>query len=345
MVLPRMYLPLPLRIRYFWNLGRILGLLIGVQITTGLILSIHYVPHIRHRFSMVFNIMVDLEGGSVLRFMHCNGSRLLFLIIYLHIFKGMYYNSYSTNKSTWLFGCAAYILMILIAFLGYVLPWGQMRYWGATVITRLITTVPGVGKWLLIIIWGDYSVNNRSLNRFYTLHFIIPFVMIVIIIIHLVFLHSKGRTCEISSNKLIIPFRNYFMWKDSVGFVILIMVLLANITYFPEYFLDSENSIRARPLVTPVHIVPEWYFLYAYCVLKSIERKVIGVFILLCRVAFFPILAIKQNQHNSVGHKIVIIIWLVNFIILTKIGSLELIYPYSFFRVFCTLIHFIPLIY
>jgi len=283
---------------------------------------------------------MELDSGSILRFIHCNGRSLLFLIMYLHIFKGLYYNSYSTNKITWLLGCIVYILIIFVAFLGYVLPWGQIRYWGATVIRSLITTVPGVGNWLLTIVWGDYSVNNRTLNRFYTLHFIIPFLVLIVVGIHLMLLHSKGRTTNISTNKVIIPFSNYFIVKDLLGFIILLIVLLINIIYFPSHFLDCENSISARPLITPIHIVPEWYFLYAYCILKRFERKVIGVIILLLSVAFFPLIATRRK----VRQKAISFIWLVNFMILTKIGALELIYPYSFISLVCTLLHFIPLI-
>ena len=224
------------------------------------------------------------------------------------------------------------------------LPWGQIRYWGATVIRSLITTIPKIGKWLLIIIWGDYRVNNRTLNRFYTLHFIIPFLVLIFILLHLLILHSIGSTSIISTNKLILPFRNYFILKDLVGFISIFILLIVNIIYFPNYFLDSENSIRARSLVTPIHIVPEWYFLFAYCILKRFERKVIGVIILLLRVVFFPALALKRHQNNDFKHKVIIIIWLVNFIILTKIGAIELTYPYLYLRLFCTLIHFIPLL-
>ena len=255
----------------------------------------------------------------------------------------MYYCRNSSNKITWLIGSVVYVLIILIAFLGYVLPWGQIRYWGATVIRRLITTVPNLGKWLLIIIWGDYSVRNRTLNRFYTLHFIIPFVVLLFIVIHLILLHYKGRTTTMSSNKIILPLSNYFILKDVVGFIVLIVVLFINITYYPRYFLDSENSINARSLTTPIHIVPEWYFLYAYCILKRFESKVIGVIILIFRVAFFPLLAIKRSI-ITIKHKVIIITWLINFVLLTKIGALELIYPYQHIRLICTILHFIPLL-
>jgi len=275
-----------------------------------------------------------------MRFIHCNGRRLLFLMVYAHIFKGIYYNRFSINKLTWMIGTVIYLMIILIAFLGYVLPWGQMRYWGATVIRRLITTIPVIGKWLLIIIWGDYSVNNRTLNRFYSLHFCLPLLILVVIIIHIVILHYKGRTTLMSSNKLIVPFTPYFILKDLVGFIFIIILLIINVTYFPRYFLDSENSITARPLVTPIHIVPEWYFLFAYCILKTFNNKVLGVIILILSVGFFIILALKRKTSNNTKHKIVMVIWLVNFIVLTKIGALELTYPYSSLSIACTTIHF-----
>jgi len=294
---------------------------------------------------MVVRILIDLDSGLILRFIHCNGSSLLFLVIYLHIFKGIYYNSYSSNKITWLIGCVVYLFLILIAFLGYVLPWGQMRYWGATVIRSLITTIPSVGKWLLTMIWGDYSVSNRTLNRFYTIHFIIPFVVLLIVVLHLIILHSKGSVSVVNVNKIILPFSNYFILKDLVRLIALGVLLFINIVYFPSYFLDSENSISARSLITPIHIVPEWYFLYAYCILKRFERKVFGVIILIMSVAFFPLIALVKLPNNKIKHKAIMCIWLVNFIILTKIGAVELVYPYIHTRLICTLVHFIPLIY
>jgi len=323
-----------------------LGLLTVLQILTGVFLRIHYVPQTLYRFRMIMSLIFDVESGLLIRFIHCNGSRLLFITVYLHIFKGIYYNRYRRNKGVWMIGTVIYVTMILVAFLGYVLPWGQIRYWGATVIRRLITTIPIVGQTLLIWIWGDYSVSNRTLNRFYTLHFILPFIILVVILIHVVYLHYKGRTTLIRRNKLIIPFRPYFILKDLVGFICLIGLLMINIYYFPRFFLDSENSIKARSLVTPIHIVPEWYFLFAYCILKTFERKVVGVIILILSVGFFIILALKNANilWSSIQRKIVIIGWIVNFIILTKIGAMELIYPYSILSVVCTIIHFAPLI-
>jgi len=293
---------------------------------------------------MVISVIINLEYGSVMRFIHCNGSRLIFLTVYAHIFKGIYYNRYCGNKATWVVGTLIYLTIILVAFLGYVLPWGQIRYWGATVISRLITTIPILGKWSLIIIWGDYSVSNRTLNRFYTLHFILPFLIFVLIIIHILLLHFKGSTTLTGSNKIIIPFRSYFTLKDLVGFVLIFILLILNVIYFPRYFLDRENSIIASSVITPIHIVPEWYFLFAYCILKTFESKVIGVIILLISVIFFMILALKNfKRRHLIVHKVIIIIWLVNFIVLRKIGAIELIYPYSTLSQICTLIHFLPL--
>jgi len=309
---------------------------------SGLILRIHYVSHVDHRFNILIRVLIDIDSGILLRFMHCNGRRLLFFIMYLHIFKGIFYRSYTKNRVTWLSGRIIYLIIIIIAFLGYVLPWGQIRYWGATVIRSLITTIPTLGKWLLIIIWGDYSVRNRTLNRFYTLHFVIPFLLSIFVLLHLLILHSKGSTTIISTNKIITPFRAYFLTKDLVGFIVIFIVLLTNIIYLPNYFIDCENSIIARALITPIHIVPEWYFLYAYCILKRFERKVIGVLILLIRVAFFPLLTTKKGS-NDITHKFIIMIWLVNFGLLTKIGAIELSYPYIYLRKFCTIIHFTPL--
>jgi len=337
-------MPLPVRIRYWWNLGRIISLLIVIQVITGLILRMHYVAHVGHRFDIVIIILIDIENGILLRFIHSNGRRLLFILMYVHIFKGIYYNRYSNNNITWLIGRIIYILLILIAFLGYVLPWGQIRYWGATVISRLITTIPKIGKWVLIIIWGDYRVNNRTLNRFYSIHFLLPFLVITFIVLHLFALHAKGSTTVVSRNKIILPFRRYFFTKDLIGFIRAIFVLVINVLYFPSLFMDCENSIRARSLVTPIHIVPEWYFLFAYCILKSFERKVIGVIILLLRVALFPALSIHKHKTNTFKHKALMIIWFVNFIILTKIGAIELTYPISHLSLICTWLHFAPLL-
>ena len=351
-------MPLPISISYFWNLGRILGLLIGLQLLSGLILSMHYVRSRSISFSTVVSIMIDVDRGTLLRYMHCNGSRLLFLIVYLHIFKGIYYNRYDSNKWTWVRGCIVYVLLILTAFLGYVLPWGQIRYWGATVISRLITTIPNVGKWLLVIIWGDYSVSNGVLNRFFALHFLIPFIIIVIVLLHLTILHKKGRTTVIRHNKTILPFSNYFMLKDLVGFIMILILLIINVYYYPSYYLDSENSIIANPIVTPINIVPEWYFLYAYCILKRFESKLLGVWILIIGVIIFPLLATSVNiitypEHyinslnskyfkDSIYHKIRIVMWLANFVILTYLGALQLTAPYTVLAKFCIYIHILP---
>jgi len=334
-------LPLPNSIRYIWNVGSILGGLIAVQILTGLLLRIHYISSTDLSFGIINSIITDLKGGSILRFIHCNGSRIIFICLYIHIFKGIFYKRFNTNVLTWLSGSIIYVLLILISFLGYVLPWGQIRYWGATVISSLITTLPVLGNWLLVIVWGDYRVRSSTLNRFYTLHFIIPFLVLVIMLVHLYFLHNKGSSTLLNSNKTMLPFSGYYVWKDILGLLLIVFLISFLVFFSPYSLLDSENRILANSLVTPIHIVPEWYFLFAYCILKRVESKRLGVILLLMSVLVVPFIITVKISNNNFIYKFFIILWSVNFVLLTYMGSIELLYPFQTLSILRSIIHFI----
>ena len=271
-------LPAPRNISTWWNIGSLLGLCLGVQIVTGLFLAIHYTPQVSIAFSSVIHIMRDVNYGWLLRSLHANGGSCFFVCLYLHIGRGLYYGSYSYIE-TWNIGVVIFILVIATAFMGYVLPWGQMRFWGATVITNLFSAIPYAGKIFVEWLWGGFAIDNATLNRFFALHFTLPFVIAAMVVIHLLFLHQTGSNNPLGipsdSNK--VPFHWYFTSKDLTGFLILLFLLSFIVFFAPDSLGAPENFTPANPLVTPTHIKPEWYFLWAYAILRSIPNKLGGV--------------------------------------------------------------------
>nr|UPX88276.1 cytochrome b [Leptodora kindtii] len=290
-------LPAPANISTWWNFGSLLGLCLISQILTGLFLSMHYTPEIDMAFSSVVHITRDVNYGWLLRTLHANGASFFFICIYLHVGRGMYYGSYM-YMFTWFSGIALLLLTMGAAFMGYVLPWGQMSFWGATVITNLVSAVPYVGDMVVQWIWGGFAVDNATLNRFYTFHFILPFIVAAVMLVHLVFLHQTGSNnpLGVKSESDKIPFHPYFSIKDLVGFLILLMLLTLITLLSPNLMGDPENFNPANPLVTPLHIQPEWYFLFAYAILRSIPNKLGGVIALLMSIL---ILAILPVWHKS----------------------------------------------
>nr|QWT71653.1 cytochrome b [Simuliidae sp. Cyprus 2] len=290
-------LPAPSNISIWWNYGSLLGLCLIIQIATGLFLAMHYTADIELAFNSVNHICRDVNYGWLLRTLHANGASFFFICIYLHIGRGIYYGSYLYTP-TWLVGVIILFLVMGAAFMGYVLPWGQMSFWGATVITNLLSAVPYLGIDLVQWVWGGFAVDNATLTRFFTFHFLIPFIVAAATMVHLLFLHQTGSNnpLGINSNVDKIPFHPYFSFKDIVGFITMVMLLVLLTLTNPYLLGDPDNFIPANPLVTPVHIQPEWYFLFAYAILRSIPNKLGGVIALVLSIAILMILPFTANS-------------------------------------------------
>nr|ARO35570.1 cytochrome b [Odorrana schmackeri] len=278
-------LPTPTGISAWWNFGSLLGACLIVQIVTGLLLAMHYTADTSLAFSSIAHICRDVNNGWLLRNLHANGASLFFICVYFHIGRGLYYGSYLFTE-TWNIGVVLLLLVMATAFVGYVLPWGQMSFWGATVITNLLSAVPYIGINLVQWVWGGFSVDNATLTRFFTFHFILPFIIAAASIIHLLFLHQTGSSNPTGLNPDLdkVTFHPYFSYKDLMGFIALFGALAALSTLTPNLFADPDNFTPANPLVTPPHIKPEWYFLFAYAILRSIPNKLGGVLALLLSV-------------------------------------------------------------
>lgn len=324
-------LPTPLNISYWWNYGSLLGLYLFIQILRGFILSFHYCPNTSIAFYRIIHIIQNISNGWLIHNIHINGASFFFICIYIHIGRGIYYSSYRLIP-TWILGVRIYFISIITAFLGYVLPWGQISYWGATVITNLITTVPYIGNTIILWIWGGFSINNATLNRFFSIHFILPFIIFTIIILHLYFLHLTGSNNPLGINRNLnkIPFHLYFTIKDFLGFIIYLSIFSIIILQYPYIFRDPDNFIPANPILTPTHIQPEWYFLFAYAILRSIPNKLGGVLALLFSIIilyFLPLINLKILTINF-NPLTQLFYWLFinNFLLLTWAGA-QLIEP------------------
>ncbi len=271
----------PKNLNYMWNLGSIAGLALVIQIITGLVLSMHYTPHVDYAFDSVEKIMRNVNYGWLIRYMHAVGASMFFVAVYLHIFRGLYYGSYKTPRELlWQIGLIIFLTMMATAFMGYVLPWGQMSYWGATVITNLFSAIPFIGEDIVTWLWGGFSVANPTLNRFYSLHFLLPFVIVALVVMHVWSLHTHGSNNPTGvdlKEKDMIPFHPYYTIKDFFGFGIYLIIFAYFIFYKPNLLGHPDNYIPANPLVTPAHIVPEWYFLPFYAILRAVPSKLGGV--------------------------------------------------------------------
>nr|YP_009110423.1 cytochrome b [Striacosta albicosta]AIX11767.1 cytochrome b [Striacosta albicosta] len=290
-------LPSPSNISAWWNFGSLLALCLIIQILTGLFLTMYYTANIEMAFYSVNYICRNVNYGWLIRTLHANGASFFFICIYLHIGRGIYYESFNL-KYTWMVGVIILFLLMATAFMGYVLPWGQMSFWGATVITNLLSAIPYLGTMLVNWIWGGFAVDNATLTRFYTFHFLLPFVILMMTMIHLLFLHQTGSNNPLGLNSNLdkIPFHPFFTFKDLIGFIIMLF-LLTTLTLTNPYLLgDPDNFIPANPLVTPVHIQPEWYFLFAYAILRSIPNKLGGVIALVMSILILIILPITSNK-------------------------------------------------
>nr|UAU48043.1 cytochrome b [Ochotona hyperborea] len=290
-------LPTPSNISAWWNFGSLLGLCLGIQIITGLFLAMHYTSDTLTAFSSVTHICRDVNYGWIIRYLHANGASMFFICLFLHVGRGIYYGSY-TYSETWNIGILLLFAVMATAFMGYVLPWGQMSFWGATVITNLLSAIPYIGTDLVQWIWGGFSVDKATLTRFFAFHFILPFIIAALVMVHLLFLHETGSSnpTGIISDADKIPFHPYYTVKDALGFLLLTTLLLTLVLFSPDLLGDPDNYTPANPLNTPPHIKPEWYFLFAYAILRSIPNKLGGVLALVLSIA---ILAIMPLLHTS----------------------------------------------
>lgn len=320
-------LPSPSSISYLWNFGSLLGLCFIIQILTGIFLAMHYCADVSIAFSSVVHIIRDVNYGFMLKYLHANGASAFLMCVYIHIAKALYYGSY-LKTHLWLSGVSIFLIMMLTAFIGYVLPWGQMSFWGATVITNFLSAIPYIGNDIVQWVWGGFSVSNATLNRFFSLHYLFPFVLAGLIIVHIVLLHNyqSNSPTGLNPNSDKIPFHSYFIIKDVYGAVLLLILVCLLIFYMPNLLGDPENFIKANPLVTPIHIMPEWYFLFAYAILRAIPNKLGGVIALVLSILVLTVLPLTHTSKmrnlsfRPIG-KLFYWCFVVNFILLTWIGS------------------------
>ena len=341
--------PEPANISYLWNFGSLLALCLGIQILTGVFLAMHYTPHVDFAFNSVEHIMRDVNAGYILRYTHANVASFFFIFVYCHIARGLFYSSYKEPRTlVWTIGVIILILMMAIAFLGYVLPYGQMSLWGATVITNLLSAIPFFGHDLVELVWGGFSVNNATLNRFFSLHFLLPFVLAALAIAHLMAVHEHGSNNPngISSNGDRIPFHPYFIFKDLVTILAFLLVLSIMVFYYPNVLGHSDNYIPANPMSTPSSIVPEWYLLPFYAILRSIPNKLLGVLAMfgsLLILLVLPITDLSRIRGSQFRPLMKLAHWffIVNFFILMWIGACHPVSPYLEIGQFATSFYFI----
>nr|UIR90929.1 cytochrome b [Pterocladiella sp. 13] len=285
--------PTPINIHYAWNFGFLSAMCLIIQIVTGIFLAMHYTPHVDLAFASVEHIMRDVNYGWLLRYIHANGASMFFIVVYIHIFRGLYFGSYTKPRHlVWVVGVIIFFLMMGTAFIGYVLPWGQMSLWGATVITNLVSAIPFIGDSIVTWLWGGFSVDNATLNRFFSLHYLLPFIIAAASLIHLAVLHQdgSGNPLGIDSNVDKISMFPYFIIKDLLGLIVFLIFFSAFVYFSPNVLGHADNYIEANPMVTPAHIVPEWYFLPFYAILRSIPHKLGGVIAMISAIAILALL-------------------------------------------------------
>jgi len=288
--------PTPRNLNYWWNFGSLAGIVLVIMIATGIVLAMHYTPHVDYAFGSVERIMRDVNYGWLIRYIHMNGASMFFIVVYIHIFRGLYYGSYKPPREIlWLLGIVILLLMMATAFMGYVLPWGQMSFWGATVITNLFSAIPLVGESIVTWLWGGFSVDNPTLNRFFSLHYLLPFVIVGVVVVHIWALHVHGSNNPLGIDHKgpqdSIPFHPYYTVKDLFGLGVFLILFALFVFFAPNFFGEPDNYIPANPLVTPTHIVPEWYFLPFYAILRAITfdiwfvpAKLIGVVLMFASI-------------------------------------------------------------
>nr|YP_010486778.1 apocytochrome b [Isochrysis galbana]UWI54142.1 apocytochrome b [Isochrysis galbana] len=321
--------PTPSNISYWWNFGFLAGMCLVIQIVTGIALAMHYTPHVDLAFLSLESIMRDVNGGWLLRYTHANGASMFFIVVYIHIGRGLYYGSYAEPRGfVWILGTIILLLMMATAFMGYVLPWGQMSFWGATVITNLFSAFPLVGSKIVTLLWGGFSVDNATLNRFFSLHYLMPFAIAAVALVHIAAVHQDGSNnpLGISSHSDKIGFFPYFVLKDTLSFVAFVMFFSFFVYFYPNELGHPDNYIPANAMVTPEHIVPEWYFLPSYAILRSIPNKLLGVVALLASILvlltlpFINTSAIRSSLYRPL-HQIFFWLLVFDFLLLGYIGQ------------------------
>jgi ubiquinol-cytochrome c reductase cytochrome b subunit len=341
--------PQPANLSYLWNFGSLLAFCLAIQIVTGVTLAMHYNPSVLEAFNSIEHIMRDVNNGWLIRYLHSNTASAFFFLVYLHIGRGLYYGSYRAPRTlVWTLGIIIFLLMIVTAFLGYVLPYGQMSLWGATVITNLMSAIPWIGQDIVEFLWGGFSVNNATLNRFFALHFVLPFVLAALVLMHLIALHDSagsGNPLGVSGNYDRLPFAPYFLFKDLVTIFLFIIVLSVFVFFMPNVLGDSDNYVVANPMQTPPAIVPEWYLLPFYAILRSIPNKLLGVIAMLSAILIllampFTDLSRTRGLQFRPLSKIAFYIFTANFIILMVLGAKHVESPFIEFGQISTVLYF-----
>jgi len=341
--------PQPSNLSYLWNFGSLLAFCLVIQIVTGVTLAMHYNPSVAEAFNSVEHIMRDVNNGWLIRYLHSNTASAFFFLVYLHVGRGLYYGSYKAPRTlVWIIGTIILVLMMATAFLGYVLPYGQMSLWGATVITNLMSAIPWVGQDIVEFLWGGFSVNNATLNRFFALHFVLPFILAALALMHLIALHDSagsGNPLGISGNYDRLPMAPYFLFKDLITIFLFIIVLSIFVFFMPNVLGDSENYVVANPMQTPPAIVPEWYLLPFYAILRSIPNKLLGVIAM-----FSAILIIMTMPFTDLGRsrglqfrplsKVTFYIFVANFLVLMQLGAKHVESPFIEFGQISTILYF-----
>jgi len=340
--------PTPRNLNYMWSFGSSAGICLGIQIVTGIFLAMHYTPKMEFAFYSIEHIMRNVKYGWIIRYLHANGASMFFMVVYAHIFRGLYYGSYIyPRQKLWMSGIVIYILMMATAFMGYVLPWGQMSFWGATVITNLFSTIPFVGKNVVELLWGGFSVGNPTLNRFFSLHYLMPFAIAGMAIMHLALLHDVGSNnplgLDVHEDK--VTFYPYFYVKDLIAFFVLMLVFSFFLYFFPNVLNHSDNYIPADPLVTPAHIVPEWYFLPFYAILRCVPHKLGGVLAMggaIVALLILPFLNTSQIRNSNFRPIYAWLFWffVADFALLGWLGAKDVDEPYVTLGIISALYYF-----
>lgn len=324
--------PTPMNLNYSWNFGSLAGILLASQMITGILLAMHYVGHVDYAFASVQHLMTDVPSGMILRYAHANGASLFFTVVYLHVLRGVYYSSGNQPREiVWISGIVILLAMIITAFIGYVLPWGQMSFWGATVITSLATSLPVIGKTVVTWLWGGFSVDNPTLNRFYSLHYTLPFVLAGLSVFHIAALHQYGSTNPLGVNtqSASLNFLPYYGTKDLITVMAMLFVFSCLVFFYPDLLGHPDNLIPANPYSTPQHIVPEWYFLWVYAILRSIPNKIMGVLAIALTFAGLIALPFMSGVHVGSGKFRLLSEWmfwtfLADVFLLTWVGACEI---------------------
>nr|YP_009560924.1 cytochrome b [Trouessartia rubecula]QAB47276.1 cytochrome b [Trouessartia rubecula] len=342
-------LPTPLSITYLWNMGFLLGMVLSLQIITGLLLSMNFIAHTNLAFDSVIHIMRDMDYGWVMRYIHMNGASLFFIFMYIHIARGIYFNSPKKIPMVWASGVILLLLSMMTAFMGYVLPWGQMSFWGATVITSMISAIPYLGPYITTWVWGNFSVSQPTLNRFFSLHFILPMVITALVMIHLILLHKPGSSNPLGTNPDMdkMKFFPYFLIKDTTPLILFSILTMTVIIMNPNMLGDVENFNTASPTSTPTHIQPEWYFLFAYAILRAIPSKLGGVVAMGGAIIMLLSLCLTKSKNNkkfSPSSKFLFWLFVSTVILLTWIGANPVEYPFITTGAILTFIYFMLII-